>query len=82
MVKIIIKEVLAPWAHAIAMEAKEHIFLLIVPLAITVLLAARSSDQAIRRPAMWLAVLIAAIGLSLGAMGFIISAAARWGIAG
>ena len=82
LVKPIIKEGLAPWAHAIAMEAKEHIFLLIVPLAITVLLAARSSDQAIRRPAMWLAVLIAAIGLSLGAMGFIISAAARWGIAG
>src|SRR3989304_5739104 len=35
IVKPVIKSGLAPWAHNIIMETKEHIFLFIVPLAIT-----------------------------------------------
>lgn len=80
LVKPVIKAGLAPWAHAIAMEAKEHIFLLIVPVAITVFLAARATESSVRRPALWLAVLLAVMGLSIGAMGFIISAAYRFGV--
>jgi len=80
LVKPTILQGLAPWAHSIAMEAKEHVFLLLVPLAVVSILAARSQDPTLRRPALWLALLIAAIGLSIGAMGFAISAAARWGV--
>ena len=83
IVKPIIKASSAPWAHAIAMEAKEHIFLFIIPMAFTALFAALLGKQAlenskIRKPLLALVALIAIIGLSLGAMGFIISAAARW----
>src|SRR3989338_4061246 len=35
LVKPIIKAGLAPWAHAIFMETKEHIFLFLIPMAIT-----------------------------------------------
>jgi len=80
LVKPVIKAGLAPWAHAIAMEAKEHIFLLIVPVAITVFLATRATEPSVRKPTMWLAVLIAGMGLAIGAMGFIISAAYRFGV--
>src|SRR3989344_1533576 len=80
LVKPVIKAGLAPWGHAIAMEAKEHIFLLIVPVAITVFLATRGPEPSVRKPTMWLAVLIAGMGLAIGAMGFIISAAYRFGV--
>jgi len=80
LVKPVIKAGLAPWAHAIAMEAKEHIFLLIVPIAITVLLTTRATESSLRRPTMWLALLLAGMGLAIGAMGFIISAAYRFGV--
>lgn len=84
VVKPIIKASNAPWAHAIAMEAKEHIFLFIVPVVFVVLFAGLMDRQAledakIRKPLLALIALVALIGLSLGAMGFIISAAARWG---
>src|SRR3989338_9086701 len=36
LVKPVIKSGIAPWAHDIIMETKEHIFLFIVPLAMTV----------------------------------------------
>lgn len=83
IVKPIIKAGSAPWAHAVAMEAKEHIFLFIIPMAFTALFAALLNQQAldsgkIRKPLLILIALIALVGLSLGAMGFIISAAARW----
>lgn len=83
IVKPIIKAGSAPWAHAIAMEAKEHIFLFIIPLAFVALLAAllepkTLEENRLRKPVLILIALIALIGLSLGAMGFIISAAARW----
>ena len=84
LVKPIILKGTAPWAHAVAMEAKEHIFLFIIPLAITALILAFINEEEfnknnLRRAAMILAGLIAALGLAIGAMGFIISAAARWG---
>src|SRR3989338_2979423 len=43
LVKPIIKAGSTPWAHTIAMEAKEHIFLFIVPVAVTVYLVSRLS---------------------------------------
>lgn len=84
IIKPIIKAGNAPWAHAIAMEAKEHIFLFIIPMAFTALFAALLGRQTlengkIKKPLLILVFLIVLIGLSLGAMGFIISAAARWG---
>ncbi len=84
LVKPVIKQGLAPWAHNIVMETKEHIFLFIVPLALTALfLVLLSRDELaagnLRKPALWLAGLVVFLGLAVGAMGFIISAAARWG---
>lgn len=84
LVKPIIVKGTAPWAHAIAMEAKEHIFLFIIPLAITALILALVNKEEfenlkLRKTAMLLTGLIATLGLAIGAMGFIISAAARWG---
>src|SRR3990167_8848392 len=84
LVKPIIKSGLAPSAHAIIMEAKEHIFILILPVAITAVLSALASDD-IRaklnapKETTKLIGLVAGLGLAIGAMGFIISAAARWG---
>lgn len=85
LVKPSIKEGLAPWAHNVIMETKEHIFLFIIPLAITAyftaLLSVEEMERAgIRKIVMCLAAYIALLGLSIGAMGFIISAAARWGV--
>ena len=84
LVKPVIKTGLAPWAHNIIMETKEHIFLFIVPLAVTALLIAflrkeEFQNTGIRRHALALVGLVAVLGLLIGLMGFIISAAARWG---
>ena len=84
IVKPIIKASSAPWAHAIAMEAKEHIFLFIIPMAFTALFVALLGRQTlenskIRKPLLVLVALIVLIALSMGVMGFIISAVARWG---
>lgn len=84
LVKPVIKSGLAPWAHNIIMETKEHIFLFIVPIAMTVLfitlLDKKEMEQLkLRRLAWWLSGIVAVLGLLIGAMGFIISAAARWG---
>src|SRR3990172_12094924 len=85
LVKPIIKAGSAPWAHAIAMEAKEHIFLFAFPIAITIFLLSRLNTGelrllGLRRGLIGITIMAAGIGLSLGIMGFIISAAARWGI--
>ena len=85
LVKPIIKAGSAPWAHLIAMEAKEHIFLFVIPISITILLLSRLDSgqlqsMGLRKPLVRLTLIVASIGLSLGLMGFIISAAARWGI--
>lgn len=84
LVKPVIKAGSAPWAHAIAMEAKEHIFLFSIPIAITILLLSRlSADElkslGLRERFVHLIAIAAGFGLSFGLMGFIISAAARWG---
>ena len=86
LVKPVIKAGVAPWAHNIVMETKEHIFLFIIPLAITTLFVTLLPKEemerlGLRRMAMWLAGTVAGLGLLIGAMGFIISAAARWGAA-
>lgn len=75
----------APWAHDIIMETKEHIFLFIIPLAATVLFITLLPKEEmerlkIRSLAWWLSGAVAVLGLLIGAMGFIISAAARWGV--
>src|SRR3989344_4927170 len=68
-VKPIIKAGAAPWAHNIAMESKEHIFLFIVPLAITALVLTRLDSEKLRKSGMWLSAVIAGLGLLIGAMG-------------
>ncbi|MBI2610107.1 hypothetical protein HYW53_02935 [Candidatus Giovannonibacteria bacterium] len=83
-VKPIILAGSAPWAHAVSMEAKEHIFLFIIPLALTALFAVFAGkdifeQSGIRRQVIYLSLFIAVLGLFIGAMGFIISSAARWG---
>lgn len=83
-VKPIIKGGLAPWAHLVFMETKEHIFLFIIPLTITIFFLTFFSNDDLKKnnlrfPTLILVGLIVFIGLAVGAMGFIISAAARWG---
>jgi len=85
LVKPIIKSGVAQWVHNIIMETKEHIFLFIIPLAVTVLcimLLKREDFERLqlRRITLWLSVAVAVLGLIIGAMGFMISAAARWGV--
>ena len=85
LVKPLIKAGSAPWAHAVAMEAKEHLFLFAIPLGITLFfLAALGPDEldknGLRKGFIHLTIITAGLGLSLGLMGFIISAAARWGV--
>ena len=84
LVKPIIKAGNAAWAHAIVMETKEHIFLFAIPIAVTIYLLARLDANelrllGLRRGFLRVTVIAAGLGLSLGVMGFIISAAARWG---
>ena len=83
--KPVIQKGLAPWAHAIFMEAKEHIFLLIIPLAVTAAIAAFLNKEELQalnlqKPLKYLTGLVVFFGLLIGLFGFIISAAARWGI--
>ena len=84
LVKPIIKAGRASWAHDIVMETKEHIFLFIVPMAVTALFVSLLDQSTLERVglksiAKWLSATIAGLGLSIGLMGYIISAAARWG---
>lgn len=84
LVKPVIKSGAASWAHNIIMETKEHIFLFVIPLAVTVFFITLLPQEEIerlglRRATLWLCGTVAALGLLIGAMGFVISAAARWG---
>ena len=79
LVKPVIKAGSVPWAHAIAMETKEHIFLFIPFIALTILFIVLVKGINLRRAVMWLTGLAVVLALSIGAMGYIISAAARWG---
>lgn len=82
-VKPVIKEGPTPWAHSIFMETKEHVFLLLpfVALLTAVLLRkvkenpAQSKD--LRTAILLLTALIIIIGLSMAAMGYVISTGAR-----
>lgn len=74
----------APWAHRIAMEAKEHIFLFLVPMVCVIVCAALLdrddlAELKLKKPLLLLIFVTTAMALSLGVMGYIISAAARWG---
>ena len=84
LVKPVIKSGVAPWVHNIMMETKEHIFLFVVPLAMTVFFIVLLGKDDIerlklRRITVWLCSVVAVLGLLIGIMGFMISAAARWG---
>ena len=84
LVKPVIKAGLAPWAHGVVMETKEHIFLFIIPMVMTILFATLLKDEEweslrLKKPVMLLVAYTAALGLLIGLMGYIISAAARWG---
>lgn len=84
LVKPVIKAGLAPWAHAVAMESKEHIFLLIIPMAATAFFLSRLKkkeleEYGLKTPFLILTLVIAFTALAIGLMGYIISAAARWG---
>ncbi|MFA5947171.1 MAG: hypothetical protein WC813_04075 [Patescibacteria group bacterium] len=86
LVKPVIKSGVAPWVHGIVMETKEHIFLFIIPLAMTVffitLLPKGEYERSqLKKHAIWLTITVAALGLLIGGLGFIVSAAARWGVA-
>lgn len=75
----------APWAHSIAMEAKEHIFLFIIPIALTILFVSTLDTSALKtlrlkKSVIALLCVTVAIGFTLGLMGYIISAAARWAV--
>jgi hypothetical protein len=78
-----IKAGTAPWAHLVFMETKEHIFLFLPVLALTVLWAVWLGKDGIEQyklggPLKVLVGVIIALGLAIGLMGYIISAAARW----
>ena len=84
VVKPEIKAGLAPWIHSIVMETKEHVFLFLLPLALTAFFLTLLNKEAfedlkVKPLSVLLALLIVGIGLAIGAMGFMISAAARWG---
>lgn len=83
LVKPEIKAGLVPWVHSIVMETKEHLFLFLLPLAFTVffltLLNRETFENLKLKPlSLLLVFLIVSIGLAIGLMGFMISAAARW----
>lgn len=84
LVKPVIKAGVAPWVHNIVMETKEHIFLFVVPLAMTALfITLLPKDElerhGLRSLTLWLCGVVAGLGLLVGLMGFMISAAARFG---
>ena len=83
LVKPIIKAGAAPWAHAVAMETKEHVFLFIIPMALTALFISflskeQFSNSKLKLPTILFIGSMVAVALAIGAMGYIISAAARW----
>lgn len=79
LVKPVIKAGSAPWAHAVVMEVKEHIFLFLIPMAATILLAVyQAKGPGPGRQLKVMVAMTAGFGLLIGLMGYIISAAARW----
>ncbi|OGE83490.1 MAG: hypothetical protein A3B10_03685 [Candidatus Doudnabacteria bacterium RIFCSPLOWO2_01_FULL_44_21] len=83
IVKPVILGSVAPWAHQVVMESKEHIFLFILPLSVTILLLTmltgqEFNDAGLKRAVKKLTAITALLALLIGLMGFVISAAARW----
>jgi len=82
-VKPIIKEGPNPWAHGIFMETKEHVFLFLPFLSLAALgFIYKSGDNLIKKRNEKIAVLllcslIVLMGLSMAAMGYIISTGFR-----
>ncbi|MBI4738715.1 hypothetical protein HY772_04010 [Candidatus Woesearchaeota archaeon] len=87
-VKPIIKSGPAPWAHGVAMEVKEHVFLFLPFLSfLTTGLVYRYKNNLIkdtgaRKSVLLLCALIVIIGLSIAGMGFVISTGARAALEG
>ena len=83
LVKPIINAGAAPWAHAVAMETKEHVFLFVIPMALTALFISLLNKEEFSKYKLKLPTIVfigsmVAVALAIGAMGYIISAAARW----
>ena len=80
-VKPLIKEGPNPWAHLIFTETKEHIFLFIPLLSILVLgLIYKNNllkNNSARKSIIIISALIVLLGLTMAAMGYIISTGAR-----
>ena len=82
-VKPIIKEGPQPWAHAIFMETKEHVFLFLPFLSILTMSALWSNgrqilkNKKIKNSIIALSLLIFVLAFAIGAMGYIVSAGAR-----
>ncbi len=82
-VKPVIKEGPMPWAHAIFMETKEHVFLFLPFLSILttgiIIKNKREllNDKKIKLSVLLLSGLIILIGLSIAGMGYLISTGAR-----
>ena len=82
-VKPLIKEGPQPWAHAIFTETKEHVFLFLPFLAILASSLIFKSGKTIstnkktRNAILILCIVIIAIGILMGAMGYLISTGAR-----
>lgn len=84
LVKPEIKAGVAPWVHSIVMETKEHIFLFVIPLVCTIFFLALLDKETIeklylRSVSLLLVLSAVLVSFLIGAMGFMISAAARWG---
>lgn len=84
LVKPEIKASSVPWVHDIVMEAKEHIFLFLIPLAATIVVFTMFKHEELEKlglgkTSQMLVAMTAVIALGLGLMGFMISATARWG---
>lgn len=82
-VKPAIKSGNYPWAHGIFMETKEHIFLfipflsLVLALLVWLLREKIQTGSKLKKPAIFLSFLIAALGAAITFMGMLVSGAVR-----
>lgn len=75
MIKPVIKSGPTPWAHSIITETKEHIFLFLPFMAITI--AASIRHVKTYKPILLLATILILTTFSMAAMGFLISSGYR-----
>mgnify|MGYP001328902642 CR=1 FL=1 len=78
-VKPVIKAGEYPWAHAVFMEGKEHIFILIPFLTVTLALAlhSRNENPKLKTAIVALAATIVVLGIFVTLSGVVVSGAAR-----